>query len=99
MTPCCFSSCCYECVKSFLTSSHKNASSRARVCPIEHCREMDIFAQDLIPNHALNKAADWFIRQRISLEDEVILEARKQEKPDEIDVTILGRKLIEEAKA
>lgn len=39
LTPCCFSSCCYECLKSYLTSSHKLASSRAGVCPIAYCRE------------------------------------------------------------
>lgn len=62
MTPCCFNSCCYECLKSYLTSSHKLASSRAGVCPIANCREQDIFVQDLVPNYALSKAADWFIR-------------------------------------
>ena len=81
MTPCCFSSCCYECLKSYLTSSHRLASSRAGVCPIAHCREQDIFVQDLIPNHALNKAADWFVRQRISLMDQVTIEIAKDEKP------------------
>jgi len=39
MTPCCFNTCCYECLKSYLTSSHKLASSRAGVCPIAQCRE------------------------------------------------------------
>ena len=101
MTPCCFSSCCYECLKSYLTSSHKLASSRAGVCPIAHCPEQDIFVQDLIPNHALNRAADWFIRQRISLMDEVTLEVKNEDKPEDIreQVVSLGNKLIEDAKA
>ena len=43
LTPCCFSSCCYECLKSYLTSSHKMSSSRAGVCPIAHCHEQDVF--------------------------------------------------------
>jgi len=98
LTPCCFSSCCYECLKSYLTSSHKLACSRAGVCPIAHCREQDIFVQDLIPNHALMKAADWFVRQRISLMEVVNLEVKKEERPQDFDVVTLGRKLIEDAK-
>ena len=99
LTPCCFSSCCYECLRSYLTSSHKLASSRAGVCPIPHCREQDVFVQDLIPNHALNKAADWFIRQRISLTEEVVMEVPQEEAPQDIDVRSLGYRLVEEAKA
>lgn len=55
--------------------------------------------QDLIPNHALNKAADWFIRQRISLTEEVLMEVPQEEAPQDIDVRSLGYRLVEEAKA
>ena len=66
LTPCCLNSCCFECLKSYLTSSHKLANRRAGVCPIPSCGEQDIFVEELIPNHALSKAAEWFNRQKIS---------------------------------
>lgn len=94
MTPCCFSSCCHECLKSNLTSS----ANRFGVCPMTHCREQDILVQNLIPNHALNKAADWFTRQQVSMMDEVTLETVEEEKPGKIDVVLLGSKLLEEAR-
>ena len=100
MTPCCFNSCCYECLKSYLTSSHRLASSRAGVCPISDCREQDIFVQDLIPNYALSKAADWFIRQKVSLMDEVPMEVSKDEKQiteHKKEAIMLGSELISEA--
>ena len=78
LTPCCYSSCCYECLNSYLTSSHKLASSKTGVCPIVHCRKQDILVQDLIPNFALPKAADWFVRQRISLMEEVSMEVEME---------------------
>lgn len=34
LTPCCLNSCCFECLKSYLTSSHRLANRRAGVCPI-----------------------------------------------------------------
>ena len=39
LTPCCLNSCCFECLKSYLTSSHKLANRRAGVCPISTCSE------------------------------------------------------------
>ena len=99
MTPCCFSSCCFECLKSNLIPSHLHASNRAGVCPLPNCRESDILLQDLIPNHALNKASDWFIRQRIACEDQVILETNSRtDNKEQLDFYALGHELIEEAK-
>ena len=94
LTPCCFSSCCYECLKSCVTSSH-----RPGICPIAHCRESEVLAQDLIPNHVLNRAADWFIRQKISLSDQITMELTKRDEADDIDVKSLGETLLREAKS
>jgi hypothetical protein len=66
LTPCCTSSACYDCLKSYLTGEHKLATSRAGMCPFPDCKEQDVFVQDLIYNHALSKAADWFRRQQIA---------------------------------
>ena len=33
---------------------------------MSNCSEQDIFVEELIPNHALNKAAEWFNRQKVS---------------------------------
>jgi hypothetical protein len=43
LTPCCTSSACYECLKSFLTADHKLASSRPGMCPFPECKEQDVF--------------------------------------------------------
>jgi len=62
-----------------------------------NCREQDILVQDLVPNHALRKAADWFTRQQIAQVEAVTIEMQEKERPGDIDVVFLGHKLIEDA--
>lgn len=95
MTPCCFSSCCYECLSRKLASS----TNRVGACPMVNCREQDVLIQDVIPNLALRKAADWFTRQQIAQVESVTIETQVKERPGDIDVVFLGRKLIEDAQA
>ena len=92
-TSCCFNSCCFDCLKSYLTSSHKLANRRAGVCPMSNCSEQDIFVEELIPNHALNKAAEWFNRQKVSKMESEDIEVDKPKSKDD-DITEVARQLL-----
>ena len=61
-------------------------------CPL--CLEEGHRAQDLIFNHALSRAAEWFQRQRISRAETEEIEIPKQHSIDES----LVEKLLDEAK-
>jgi hypothetical protein len=95
LTPCCTSSACYECLKSYLTSDHKFASSRAGVCPFPDCKQQDVFVQDLIFNHALTRAAEWFRRQQISKMVVEDLEIEQKQMKSENDIFAVAKQLIE----
>ena len=59
------------------------------------CSEQDVFVEELIPNHALNKASEWFNRQKVSKMESEDIEI---EKPKAIeDVTDVAKQLICEA--
>lgn len=94
LTPCCTSSACYGCLKSYLTADHKLASSRAGMCPFPDCKEQDVYVQDLIYNHALSKAADWFRRQQIAKAQLVDVEIDKDQNLDR-DLGSAARQMIE----
>ena len=69
LTPCCLSSCCYECLRLPLLGclgGSGQACQRTSVCPLPHCREPDILVMDLIHNRALAQAAEWYLRQKQS---------------------------------
>jgi hypothetical protein len=67
------------------------------MCPFPDCKEQDVFVQDLIYNHALSKAADWYRRQQIAKAEivEVEIENTKHDK----DISTVAKQMIEQAKA
>ena len=60
------------------------------------CSEQDIFVEELIPNHALNKAAEWFNRQKISKMESEDIVIDKPKKDDD-DIMEVARQLMCEA--
>ena len=60
---------------------------------MSNCSEQDIFVEELIPNHALNKAAEWFNHQKVSKMESEDIEVDKPKNKDE-DITEVARQLL-----
>ena len=63
-----------------------------------NCSEQDIFVEQLIPNNALQKAAEWFNRQKISKMKSEDIEVDKPSNKDEDMIEIVQQLLIDATK-